>query len=83
MIGIKLYTLNVRAGIYVDEIVHHVNGIKDDNRIENLFLVDRFSHMRKHKIVVQELEALKLENILLRQRIIELESIFNYRKRSI
>lgn len=32
----------------IDEVVHHVNGNKQDNRLENLEIMSRFEHLKLH-----------------------------------
>ena len=47
------------------ELVHHLNGIRDDNRLENLAITDRNDHpsktlMKKLQARIRELEQLHL-----------------------
>lgn len=57
------------------EIVHHINGIKDDNRIENLELIDATTHTSitaiesKWEAKIKDLEE---ENRKLKEQLLEL-----------
>lgn len=43
-----------------DEDVHHINGNKSDNRPENLEILSRKEHSRKHFDAVKEVDRLKV-----------------------
>lgn len=46
------------------ELVHHLNGVRTDNREENLFLVDNHNHERNTVIKIYQKRILDLENKL-------------------
>lgn len=74
MVGAKHYVLEHRLMMAIhigrplekNEVVHHTNGDKMDNRIENLSLKTWSLHAKEPRAIERQFAALEMENRLLR-----------------
>jgi hypothetical protein len=62
-----LYALHHKKVLSDQDIIHHLNGIKDDNRIENLALMDNRGHLKEHSTLAKRLKELEAENKKLKE----------------
>lgn len=57
---VEVYEHRMLAGAEPGEHVHHINEVKDDNRIKNLCILTPAEHTRYHGTKIDEAEAIRL-----------------------
>jgi hypothetical protein len=62
-----LFALHHKIVLKNTDIIHHINGIKDDNRISNLELTDSRGHLKEHSALARRLKELEAENKKLKE----------------
>lgn len=63
----------IRRKLTADDTVNHLNGLRDDNRPENLVVVSRHNHPSQAQVVIAALKqrVLDLEEILAKHAVID------------
>ncbi len=59
-----VYAKSIGRPLSKKEHIHHLNGVKDDNRIENLALVSVHTHNTRSLIQQQQEKILQLEKVI-------------------